>query len=87
MKHVLDQISPLLNSYIPGGLVLYSRSFNPNYAAIENSPSSPVVALFESVLVDGKRQQDAGFEKNGFSVRWARENELGLVFVVGVWQT
>jgi hypothetical protein len=67
----------------PGGIVLYSHSFNPNYANIDRSAASPVAALFESVLVDGKRREEEDtFEKGGFSVRWLRENELGLVFVV-----
>ncbi len=73
----------ILIPHIPGGIVLYSRSFNPNFANIDKSGTSPVAALFDSVLVDGKRrEEDNTFDKGGFSVRWLRENELGLVFVV-----
>lgn len=65
-----------------GGLILYSRSFNPTYEATAKGSSSPLGALFRDVVIEGKKQEQDGFEKDGFSLRWERENGLGLVFVV-----
>ncbi|CAK9784003.1 P-loop containing nucleoside triphosphate hydrolase protein [Cutaneotrichosporon oleaginosum] len=65
------------------GVILWSRSFTPTFAALAMTPASPVNALIREVMIEGKaRTEDEGFEKDGYSIRWTMENRLGLVFVV-----
>lgn len=73
-------------SYFTGGVILWSRSFTPTFAALAATPASPVNALIREVMIEGKvRTEEDGFEKDGYSVRWTMENGLGLVFVVSSW--
>ena len=58
------------------GLVLWSRSFTP----LPAGPNSPINALIKDCLVEGKPSE--GYERDGYSVRWTSENQLGLVFIV-----
>ncbi|BEJ16532.1 hypothetical protein CspHIS471_0511370 [Cutaneotrichosporon sp. HIS471] len=65
------------------GVILWSRSFTPTFAALAATPASPVNALIREVMIEGKaRTEEDGFEKDGYSIRWTMENSLGLVFVV-----
>lgn len=71
---MLDYISISHNS----GLVLWSRSFTPSFAALAVTPTSPVNALIKDII-EGKPVDEV---KDGYNVRWTVENGLGLVFVV-----
>ncbi|WWC65271.1 uncharacterized protein I303_107888 [Kwoniella dejecticola CBS 10117] len=65
------------------GLILWSRSFTPTFASLVQTSASPVNALIKEAFIEGKaRNEEEGFEKDGYSVRWTMENGLGLVFVV-----
>ncbi|WWC72664.1 uncharacterized protein I206_106628 [Kwoniella pini CBS 10737] len=65
------------------GLILWSRSFTPAFASLAQSSASPVNALIKEAFIEGKaRNEEEGYEKDGYSVRWTMENGLGLVFVV-----
>ncbi|WWC92399.1 uncharacterized protein L201_007356 [Kwoniella dendrophila CBS 6074] len=65
------------------GLILWSRSFTPTFASLSQTSASPVNALIKEAFIEGKaRNEEEGFEKDGYSVRWTMENGLGLVFVV-----
>lgn len=65
------------------GLVLWSRSYTPAFTSIANTASSPVNALIREAFIEGKVQnEETGFERDGYNVRWTVENGFGLVFVV-----
>jgi hypothetical protein len=66
-----------------GGLILWSKSFTPSFSALTVTPASPINVLVKEAFIEGKgvNEQD-GFERDGYSVRWTMENGLGLVFVV-----
>jgi hypothetical protein len=69
---------------VPGGIVLWSKSYTPQAATLVSSPSSPVNVLVRDVLVSG-RTTDSGedvLESGGWKMEWTLENELGFVFVV-----
>lgn len=66
-----------------GGLILWSKSFTPSFSALTVTPASPINALVKEAFIEGKaRNEQEGFERDGYSVRWTMENGLGLVFVV-----
>lgn len=66
-----------------GGLILWSKSFTPAFSALTVTPASPINALVKEAFIEGKaRNEEEGFERDGYSVRWTMENGLGLVFVV-----
>ncbi|WRT70790.1 uncharacterized protein IL334_007789 [Kwoniella shivajii] len=65
------------------GLILWSRSFTPTFASLAQTAASPVNALIKEAFIEGKvHNEEEGYEKDGYSVRWTMENGLGLVFVV-----
>lgn len=67
----------------PGGLILWSKSYTPTFAALAASPASPVNSMVRDVLIEGRvKTEDEGYDKDGYSVRWTMENGLGLVFIV-----
>jgi signal recognition particle receptor subunit alpha len=71
-----------------GGLILWSRSFNPTFLNLESTSRSPVNSLVRDVIMENKavvaKGEEQGLDKDGFSVRWTLENGLGLVFVVSM---
>ncbi|KIY66116.1 signal recognition particle binding protein [Cylindrobasidium torrendii FP15055 ss-10] len=64
-----------------GGLVLWSRSFTPEAAAIATSPTSPVNSLIREALIEGRSTEET-YEKNGYAVKWTLFNDLELIFCV-----
>lgn len=83
ISHQSERVSQ--NELISGGLILWSRSFTPAFSALALTPASPVNALVKESFIEGQlRGEQEGFERDGYSVRWAMENSLGLVFVVGI---
>lgn len=68
---------------VPGGLVLWSRSFTPAAAQLASSPVSPVNSLIREALIEG-RTADERYEKDGYAVKWSFVNDLELIFVVRI---
>ena len=64
------------------GLVLWSRSYTPAFTSLANTAGSPVNALIREAFIEGKQNEEQGFERDGYNVRWTLENGFGLVFVV-----
>ena len=63
--------------------MLWSRSYTPAFTSIANTASSPVNALIREAFIEGKVQnEETGFERDGYNIRWTVENGFGLVFVV-----
>lgn len=73
------------SSRLIGGLILWSKSFTPAFSALTITPASPINALVKEAFIEGKAtNEEEGFERDGYSVRWTMENGLGLVFVVSL---
>ncbi|KAF9483833.1 signal recognition particle binding protein [Pholiota conissans] len=64
-----------------GGIVLWSRSFTPDAAALASSPTSPVNSLIREALIEGRTTEEK-YEKDGYAVKWTFVNDLELIFVV-----
>ncbi|KAJ7632204.1 signal recognition particle binding protein [Roridomyces roridus] len=64
-----------------GGLVLWSRSFTPDAAALALSSASPVNSLIREALIEGRTTEEK-YEKDGYAVKWTFVNDLELIFVV-----
>ena len=68
---------------LPGGIVLWSRSFTPAATHTAASSASPVNSLVREALIEG-RGSDGKYEKDGYAVKWTFVNDLELIFVVRV---
>ena len=68
-------------TFLPGGLVLWSRSFTPAASQSAASSASPVNSLIREALIEGRTAEDK-YDKDGYSVRWSFVNDLELIFVV-----
>jgi hypothetical protein len=66
---------------LPGGIVLWSRSFTPAAEQLASSSASPVNALIRDALIEGRTADDM-YERDGYAVRWTFVNDLELIFVV-----
>ena len=69
------------SQFVPGGLVLWSRSFTPDAAHLASSSASPVNSLIREALIEGRTAEDKS-EKDGYAVKWTFVNDLELIFVV-----
>lgn len=76
--HNLSTIDP---SRVPGGVVLWSRSFTPEASHITSSVASPVNSLIREALIEGRTAEEK-YEKDGYAVKWTFVNDLELIFVV-----